>query len=131
MQPANRLAVYSAYLKKLLFTKNVSCCAARNWAFTRNYPRIKFTAMETDDKGKSEKAFANFGKKVDSFVEELGEAGERLQKEFQVKYEELKQSAEKMKSEENKERWKEVEDSLKKAGNEFSNAFKAAFKKRE
>jgi hypothetical protein len=41
-------------------------------------------------------------------------------------------SAEKLKKEtENKERWKEVEESLKKAGDELSKAFKAAFKKRE
>ena len=52
-------------------------------------------------------------------------------KEFQEKFEELKVSAEKLKNEaENKERWKEVETSLKKAGEEFSRAFKTAFSKR-
>ena len=88
--------------------------------------------METNDEGKAEKAFKGFGKKVDGFIEELGEAGERLQKEFQTKFEDLKVSAEKLKKEaENKERWKEVEDSLKKAGDELGNAFKAAFTKKE
>ncbi|MDH4091072.1 MAG: hypothetical protein OEV74_03240 [Cyclobacteriaceae bacterium] len=88
--------------------------------------------METNDQGKKEKTFNNFGKKVDDFIDELSEAGERLQKEFNMKYEELKRSAEKLKNEsENKERWKEVEERLKKAGEELSNAFKAAFRKRE
>ena len=88
--------------------------------------------METNDQGKKDKTFNNFGKKVDDFMAELSEAGERLRGEFNVKYEELKQSAEKIKNEsENKERWKEVEESLKKAGDELSNAFKAAFRKRD
>lgn len=88
--------------------------------------------METNDQGKAEKTFKNFGKKVDEFMAELSDAGEKLQKEFNMKYEELKVSAEKLKNEsENKERWKEVEESLKKAGDELSKAFKAAFKKRE
>ena len=88
--------------------------------------------MEPNEQGKAEKAFTNFGKKVDDFVVELGEAGERLNKEFQQKYEELKLSAEKLRKEaENKERWREVEDSLKKAGDELGRAFKAAFSKKE
>ena len=87
--------------------------------------------METNEQGK-EKAFTSFGKRVDEFVVELGEAGERLNKEFQQKYEELKVSAEKLRKEaENKERWKEVEESLKKAGDELGRAFKAAFSKKE
>lgn len=88
--------------------------------------------METNDEGTAEKTFKNFGKKVDEFMAELNVAGERLQKEFNAKYDELKVSAEKLKNEsENKERWKEVEESLKNAGEELSKAFKAAFKKRE
>ncbi|HEX6891400.1 MAG TPA: hypothetical protein VF141_11910 [Chryseolinea sp.] len=88
--------------------------------------------METTNEGKAERAFKNFGKKVDEFLSELDGAGERFQKEFDAKYEELKVSAEKLRKEtENKERWKEVEESLKKAGDELSRAFKAAFKKRE
>lgn len=86
--------------------------------------------METNE-GKTEKTFKNFGKKVDQFLDELNEAGEKLHKEFQEKYDELRVSAEKLKREaENNERWKEVESSLKKAGDEFSKAFKAAFSKR-
>lgn len=86
--------------------------------------------METNDEGKNEKAFKNFGKQVDNFMVEFDEASQKLQKEFQVKFEELKVSAEKAKQEiQNKERWKEVEDSLKRAGDELSKAFKAAFKK--
>lgn len=87
--------------------------------------------MESGEEGKSEKTFKNFGKKVDQFLVELNEAGEKLQKEFEEKFEELKQTAEKMKKEaESNERWKEVENSLKKAADELSHAFKAAFKKR-
>jgi hypothetical protein len=88
--------------------------------------------METNEEGKAEKTFKGFGKKVDEFMIELNEAGERLQKEFQSKFEELKVSAEKLKKEaENKERWKEVEENLKKAGDELRNAFRAAFKKKD
>lgn len=88
--------------------------------------------METTNEGRAEKAFKNFGKKVDEFLADLDQSGERFQKEFNEKYEELKVSAEKLRKEtENKERWKEVEESLKKAGDELSKAFRAAFKKRE
>jgi hypothetical protein len=87
--------------------------------------------METNKEGKTEKTFKNFGRKVDEFLAELDEASEKLQKEFKEKYDDLKVTAEKIKKEsENKERWKDVEDSLKKAGDELANAFKAAFKKR-
>lgn len=88
--------------------------------------------MESAEEGKSEKTAKNFGKKVDQFMSELNEAGEKLQNEFQAKYEDLKQAAEKVKREaESTERWKEVETSLKKAGDELSRAFKAAFSKRQ
>jgi hypothetical protein len=88
--------------------------------------------METNDQGKAEKSFRNFGKKVDGFIQEFQEAADKLEQEFKVKYEELKISAEKLKKEaENKDRWQEVEQSLKKATDEVANAFKAAFKKRE
>ncbi|MBT1704156.1 hypothetical protein [Chryseosolibacter indicus] len=88
--------------------------------------------MEPQEEGKAEKTFKSFGKRVDAFVEELNEAAEKLEKEFEMKYEELKVSAEKLRKEaESKERWKEVELSLKKAGDELRNAFSAAFKKRD
>ncbi|MEX1240616.1 MAG: hypothetical protein WEB30_12905 [Cyclobacteriaceae bacterium] len=88
--------------------------------------------MNTTEEGKNEKTFTGFGKKVDQFLDELHEAGEKLQKEFEEKFEELKETGEKLKKEaENKERWKEVESNLKKAADELSSAFKAAFKKRQ
>ncbi|MDH4059115.1 MAG: hypothetical protein OEU76_10130 [Cyclobacteriaceae bacterium] len=81
--------------------------------------------------GKAEKLFQNFGKKVDAFLEELNEAGGKLNTEFDERFQELKKSAEQLKKEaKNKDRWKEVEDSLKKAGEELERAFKAAFKKK-
>jgi phosphoglycerate-specific signal transduction histidine kinase len=84
-----------------------------------------------NDEGRNERAFRNFGKRIDSFLEELDEAGERLRKEFEAKFEELKEAGERLKKEANdSERWKEVESSLKKAGDELTQAFKAAFRKR-
>ncbi|MEI9920771.1 MAG: hypothetical protein WDO14_18550 [Bacteroidota bacterium] len=76
--------------------------------------------------------FEEFGKKMDQFLVELKDAGKRMDADMQKKYEELKVSAERFKKEaQNKERWKEVEDGLKKAGEEMEKAIKAAFKKRE
>ena len=87
--------------------------------------------METND-GKAEKFFKEFGKKVDQFILEAKDAGSRLEVDLQKKYDELKVAAEKLKNDaENKERWKEVEASLKKAGEELSNALKAAFNKKK
>lgn len=84
------------------------------------------------DEGTSEKAFRHFGKRVDEFLVELDEAGDKLKVEFEAKYQELKESAEKLRKEaENKERWTEVESSLRKAGEELSNAVKAAFRKKD
>ena len=88
--------------------------------------------MERNQEGKAEKFFKDFGKKMDQFLVELKDAGTRVEADMQSKYEELKVAAEKLKKEaENKERWKEVESSLKKAGSELENAFKTAFKKKE
>lgn len=88
--------------------------------------------MSDENKGKAEGMFANFGKKVDQFLDELDEAGEKLRTEFQGKYDELKETAEKIKKEsKNKERWKEVEESLTRAGEELKKAFEAAFRKRD
>jgi hypothetical protein len=87
--------------------------------------------MENSNEGRNEKKFKNFGKRVDDFMVDLNDASDKLQREFREKFEELKTTAEKIKKEsENNERWKEVEDSLKKASDELGNAFKAAFKKR-
>lgn len=88
--------------------------------------------METNEEGKAEKFMKDFGKKLDQFMGELKDAGSRAEDDMKKKYEELKVSAEKLKKEaENKERWKEVESGLKKAGQELENAIKSAFKKRE
>lgn len=88
--------------------------------------------METNQEGKSEKFFKEFGKKLDQFMVEVKEAGTRVEADLQKKYEELKVSAEKLKKEaENKERWKEVEDGLKRVGDELEKTVRAAFKKRE
>lgn len=53
--------------------------------------------MEPNQEGKNEKAFKNFGKKVDDFMADLNGASERLQKEFKEKLEDLKVTAEKIK----------------------------------
>jgi hypothetical protein len=88
--------------------------------------------METNQEGKSEKFFKDFGKKMDQFLRELRETGDRAEVELKQKFEELKKAAETLKKEAgSKERWKEVEDGLKKAGQELETAFKAAFKKKD
>jgi hypothetical protein len=88
--------------------------------------------METNEQGKAEKFLKDFGKKLDKFVAEVRDAGNRAEVDAQKKYQDLKEAAERFKKEaQNKERWKEVEDSLNKAGEEMERAFKAAFKKRE
>jgi hypothetical protein len=88
--------------------------------------------METNEEGKAEKFFKDFGKKLDQFLVEVKDASTRAESDMQQKYEELKVAAERLKKEaENKERWKEVETSLKKAGAELENALKSAFRKKE
>jgi hypothetical protein len=88
--------------------------------------------MEEKQEGKAEKFFKDFGKKLDNFVAEVKDAGARAEVDAQKKYEELKDAAARFKREaQNKDRWKEVEDGLKKAGEEMERAMKAAFKKRE
>jgi hypothetical protein len=88
--------------------------------------------METNPEGKAEKFLKDFGKKLDKFVAEVKDAGNRAEVDAQKKYQDLKEAAERFKKEaQNKERWKEVENSLNKAGEEMERAFKATFKKRE
>ena len=87
--------------------------------------------METNDEGKAEKFFKDFGKRLDQFYGEAKQAGTQVEGDLRKKYEELKVAAEKMRNDSsNKERWKEVEESLKKAGQELEKAAKAAFKKK-
>jgi len=88
--------------------------------------------METNEEGKAEKFFKEFGKRLDQFMVEAKDASTRMEADMKDKFEELKVAAEKIKKEaENKERWKEVEEGLKKASAELENAFKSAFKKKE
>jgi DNA repair exonuclease SbcCD ATPase subunit len=88
--------------------------------------------MDNEKEGKAENSFKNFGAKVDQFMGELDEASQKLGKEFQDKYEELKAASERIRQEaKSKERWKEVEDSLQKAGEELKKAFESAFRKPE
>ncbi|MFZ6001214.1 MAG: hypothetical protein ACOYW3_11955 [Bacteroidota bacterium] len=87
--------------------------------------------MEENQQGKGEKFFSEFGRRIDQFVVEAKDASTRIEADLQKKYEELKQAADRFKNEtENKERWKEVEASLKRAGEELEKAFKSAFKPR-
>lgn len=87
--------------------------------------------MEENQDGPAEKFFKDFGKKMDQFAQELKEAGARAEVDLQKKYDEVKTAAQRLKAEaQKKERWQEVEASLKKAGEELENAFKAAFKKK-
>jgi hypothetical protein len=88
--------------------------------------------METNEAGKAERFFKDFGKKLDIFFVEAKDASTRMEADLKKKYEELKVSAEKIKNDSNnKERWKEVETSLKRAGEELEKAVKAAFRKKE
>jgi len=88
--------------------------------------------METNEEGKAEKFFKEFGKRLDQFMVEAKDASTRMEADMKDKFEELKVAGEKIKKEaENKERWKEVEEGLKRASAELENAFKAAFKKKE
>jgi hypothetical protein len=88
--------------------------------------------MAEPTEGTAEKFFKEFGKKMDQFTVELRDAGSRAEVDLRKKYEELKIAAQKIKTEAGKkERWQEVETSLKKAGEELENAVKAAFKKKE
>ena len=88
--------------------------------------------MENNQEGKAEAFFKDFGKKLDQFFVEAKDASTRVEADLRKKYDDLKLSAEKIKNDaKNKERWKEVEVSLKKAGEELEKAAKAAFKKKE
>jgi histidinol dehydrogenase len=88
--------------------------------------------MAKTEQGKSEKFFREFGKKVDQFVVEVKEAGDRAHTEMEARLEELRIAGEKIRKEAtDKDRWNEVEKSLKKAGKEMEKAFSAAFGKKE
>ncbi len=87
--------------------------------------------QEQNQEGKAEKFLKDFGKKLDAFYGEAKDASTRVEADLRKKYEELKVAADKIKADtKDKERWKEVEVSLKKAGEELENALRAAFKKK-
>ncbi len=84
---------------------------------------------EGNPEGKAETFFRDFGRKLDQFMVEAKDASARMEKDLQKKYDELKASAEKLRNDsKNKEKWKEVEESLKRAGEELEKAVRAAFK---
>jgi predicted nuclease with TOPRIM domain len=86
--------------------------------------------MENNQQGNAEKFFKDFGKKLDQFMVELQDASNRMEIDLKKKFEELKTAGENLRKDaSNKQRWKEVEDSLKKASKEMENAFRSAFKK--
>jgi hypothetical protein len=82
--------------------------------------------------GKAESFLRELGKRIDLFAAEAKEAGARMEGELRQRYEELKAAAARWQAESpNQDRWKEVEESLKKAGEELEKAFSAAFRKNE
>lgn len=87
--------------------------------------------METNEPGNAEKFFTEFGKKFDQFMDELKDASNRLEADLKKKYEELKQAADRIsKDAKNKQKWKDMEADLKRAGKEMEEALKSAFKKK-
>ena len=86
--------------------------------------------METNNQGNAEKFFKGFGKKLDQFLVELKDASNRLEIDCRKKYEELKDAAERVSKEvKDKQKWKDIEADLKRAGKEMEEAFRSAFKK--
>ena len=70
---------------------------------------------ESNQEGSAEKFLRDFGKKFDQFLVEAKDASTRVEADLKKKFEELQVAADKFKNDaENKERWKEVEPSLKK-----------------
>lgn len=87
--------------------------------------------MEKNEQGNAENFFKDFGKKLDQFMIELKDASSRLEIDFKKRYEELKEAAERLSKEaKDKQKWKDIENDLKRAGKEMENAFKEAFKKK-
>jgi hypothetical protein len=87
--------------------------------------------METNQEGNAEKFFKDFGKKLDQFMVELKDAGNRVEVDLKKKYEELKVASGKLsQDEENKKRWQELQNGLKRAGKELEDTLKTVFKKK-
>ena len=78
--------------------------------------------MGRQPEGQAEKMFKRFGKNVDSFIAELGDAKENSSDEFKSRLEELKKSKESLGErfmdfrEDNKDKWDEVQTELERAG---------------
>ncbi len=87
--------------------------------------------MESSEEGNAEKFFKDFGKKLDQFLVELKDVGNRMETDLREKYEELRTEAHKFNDPENKKRWQDVETSLKKAGKELEDALRNVFKKKD
>lgn len=86
----------------------------------------------SEHKGKAEELLQQFGRQVDQFLGEVKEASSKVELDLQANYEKLKKSAEEIKREStDPHRWKEVEASLKKAGEELEKAVRAAFRKKQ
>lgn len=84
--------------------------------------------MENNQEGNAEKFMKDFGKRLDQFMVELKEAGTRVGNEMESKVADLKDAGERLRKEvENKQKWAEVEASLKKASDALENAIKKAF----
>jgi hypothetical protein len=87
--------------------------------------------METNEPGNTEKFFTEFGKKFDQFMIELKDASNRMESDLKKRYEELRQAAERISKEaRDKQKWKDIEADLKRAGKEMEEALKSAFKKK-
>lgn len=80
--------------------------------------------------GQAENFLRELGKRIDLFTLEAREAGARMEGELRQRYNELKAAAARWQAESQPGRWKEVEDSLKKAGEELEKACAAAFGKK-
>lgn len=89
--------------------------------------------MGRKPEGQAEKLFKNLGKKVDQLIVDIKKGVEDPA--IKDRYEELKRTGEKLKSEfddfknEHKEVFDDIESSMEKAGNEIRNAFNKTFNK--
>lgn len=93
--------------------------------------------MGRKPEGNTEKMFKKLGKKIDGLIVELNEAKNQAKEEYSDNIDELKRNGETIKKEihnfkdNNKERWEEVENSLKNAGSELKSAFDSTFTKKK
>ena len=91
--------------------------------------------MGRKPEGKAEKMFKNIGKKLDKIFEDLDEAKEHAQDEYGDRFEELKRTGEKLKSEarnfkdNHQEVFNDIEEAMDRAGKELKDIYDRAFKK--